>query len=76
MGQRVEIKGELNDLEKGKIEIDREGDYTKIEPDLDGKTEKARVPTAWLRGVDKDKEFDIAARHVGVKDVKVLGPCR
>ena len=29
-GQRVEIQGELEDFEKGKVEVDRKDDYTKV----------------------------------------------
>ena len=77
VGQMVEIKGDLEDFETGDIEIDRKGDYTEIELDLDGKEEKARVPTSWLRGTgaDRDQEFDIAVRRIDVDDVSVLGAC-
>jgi hypothetical protein len=77
IGQMVEIKGALKDLEIGDVEIDREGDFTEIELDLDGKKERARVPTAWLRGTgaDRDQEFKIAARRIVVDDVRVLGAC-
>jgi hypothetical protein len=77
IGQQIEVKGELEDIEKGKIEIERDGAFTEIELELDGKEEKARVPTSWL-GVpngDKDREFDIVARHVDVEHVRVLGAC-
>jgi hypothetical protein len=77
VGQIVEIKGDLEDFETGEVEIDREGDFTEIELDLDGKEEKARVPTSWLRGIgaDRDQEFDIAVRRIDVDDVRVLGAC-
>jgi hypothetical protein len=77
VGQQVEIKGELEDIEKGKIEIDRDGDFTKIELDLDGKKETARVPTTWLSTeARKEQEIDIVARRIDVEDVKVIGVCR
>jgi len=77
IGQRVEIKGELEDFEKGEVEIDRQGDFTEIELDLDGKEEKVRVPTAWLAGSvpHRDVEFDIIAREVDIEHVRVIGSC-
>jgi hypothetical protein len=77
VGQQIEIKGDLKDIEKGEIEIDQDGAFTKIEIKLDGKKETARVPTSWL-GVpadDKEQKFEIVARRVDVDDVKVLGAC-
>ena len=76
-GQRVEIRGELEDFEKGKVEIDHHDDYTKVKLHLDGKTEEAKVPSKWLNdwASDKDKKFDIVARRIDVKKVKVLGAC-
>ena len=64
VGQLVEIEGDLEDFEIGEIEIDRDGDFTEIELDLEGRKEKARVPTSWLPGIgsDGDREFEIAAR--------------
>ena len=77
VGQMVEVKGDLKDFETGEVEIEREDDFTEIELDLDGKKEKARVPTAWLRGTgaDRDQEFEIAARRIDVEEVRVLGAC-
>jgi hypothetical protein len=71
----VEIKGDLGDFKKGEIETKRDGDFTKIEMKLGGKTEKARVPTAWL-GTNADKtDVTIVSRKVDVDKVKVLGAC-
>jgi hypothetical protein len=75
IGQMVEIKGDLDDFEKGEIDIERDGDFTRIELKLDGKTEKARVPTAWLGASRGEGEFDIVSRKVDVDSVKVLGAC-
>jgi hypothetical protein len=75
VGQLVEVEGELKDFERGEVEIDREGNDTKIELDLDGRKEKARVPTAWLGPGFRDQEFDILARRIDVDDVRVLGAC-
>jgi hypothetical protein len=75
-GQRVEIEGELEDFEKGKVKVDRKDDYTKVKLELDGKDEEAKVPSAWLNEwSDKDREFEIVARRIDVKKVKVLGAC-
>ena len=68
-GQRVEIKGELEDFEKGKVEVDRKDDYTKVKLHLDGKTEEAKVPSSWLNewANPKDQKFEIVARRIDVK---------
>lgn len=77
VGQRVEIKGDLEDFEEGEVEIEKDGDFTEIELDLGGKKEKARIPTSWLGAAapNRDREFDIVARRIDVKDVRVLGAC-
>lgn len=77
VGQLVEIEGDLEDFEIGEVEIEREGDFTEIELDLEGKKEKARVPTSWLRGIGsgRDQEFEIAARRIDVDEVRVLSAC-
>ena len=76
-GRRVEIKGELEDFEKGKVELDRHKDYTKVKLSLKGHSEEAKVPTAWLNpdAGRHDEEFQIVARRIDVKHVKVLGSC-
>lgn len=76
-GQRVEIKGELEDFEKGKVEVDRKDDYTKVKLQLDGKTEEAKVPSSWLNewASQKDQKFEIVARRVDVKKISVIGSC-
>ena len=75
IGQMVEVKGDLGDFEKGEIEFDKDGDFTKIELKLDGDTEKARVPTAWLGAHRGEGQIDIVARKIDVDDIKVLGAC-
>ena len=77
VGQQVEIKGELEDFEKGEIEIKRDGEYVEIELDLDGEEEKARVPASWLADTDlkEEREIEIVARRIDVEDVRVLGAC-
>ncbi|HEU4693833.1 MAG TPA: hypothetical protein VFS23_35960 [Vicinamibacterales bacterium] len=76
VGQMIEIKGDLGDFEKGEVEFDRDGDFTDIKLKLDGKTEKARVPTSWLGGAARGEgDVDIIARKIDVDDVKVLGAC-
>jgi hypothetical protein len=46
-----------------------------IEMKLDGKTEKARVPTAWFGAPRGEGEFEIITRRIDVDSVKVLGAC-
>jgi hypothetical protein len=85
MGKLVEVRGDLGELKKGELEIDRDGDFTEVRLDLDGRDETIRVPSSWLerRSVApasrdarvEDKDIDIATRKVDVKDVKVLGSC-
>jgi hypothetical protein len=85
-GKLVEVKGELEELKKGELEIDRDGDFTEISLDLGGRDETIRVPSSWLErqsvarasrdsGRVEDKKIDIATRKVDLKDVKVLGDC-
>lgn len=76
VGQRIEIKGDLKGFEKGEMEIDRDGQFTKIELKLAGKKETIRVPNSWLATSSaRDTEFDIIARRVDVDKIKVLGGC-
>jgi hypothetical protein len=76
VGQRVEIKGDLEDIKKGEIEIENKGEFIEIELDLAGKEEKVRVPTAWLSaGTPRKAEYDIVARKIDVDNVRVLGAC-
>jgi hypothetical protein len=84
VGRMVEIRGELDELATGEIEIERDGDFTEVRLELGGKDERIRVPTSWLDGPatatrdldrDEDREIEIATRKVDVKDVKVLGSC-
>ena len=85
IGQMVEVRGDLEDLDTGELEIERDGDFTEIRLELDGDREMIRVPTAWLerqsvarasRAANQDDvEIKIATRKVDVNDVKVLGPC-
>jgi hypothetical protein len=78
LGQRVEIRGDLKDFERGEIEVEREGAYTKIELDLHGRKETIRLPTTWFTGTgtDRGQDIDIVARRIDVDDdVRVLGVC-
>ena len=75
VGQMIEVKGDLGDFERGEVEFDRDGDFTDVKLKLDGKTEKARVPTAWFGASRGEGDVDIIARKIDVDDVKVLGAC-
>ena len=77
IGWLVEVEGNLEDFETGEVEIERDGDFTEIEVELDGREETARMPTSWLGviGGDHDREFDIATRRVDVHNVRLLGAC-
>lgn len=85
-GEMVEVRGEVEDLKTGEIEIDRDGDFTEIRLEIGGHEDKIRVPTAWLeRGSvaraanadreDDDVELEIATRKIDIDDVKVIGRC-
>lgn len=77
VGRRVEITGDLDDVEKGEIEITREDDFTTIELEFEGRQEKARVPTPWFaigRSGD-EREYQVVVQRVDVDDVRPLGIC-
>jgi hypothetical protein len=74
IGQMVEVKGELGKFEQGELEFEREGEFTEIELRLGGKTEKARVPSAWI-GTPAEGEVPIVSRKIDVDEVRVVGPC-
>jgi hypothetical protein len=77
VGLRVEVAGELDDVDEGDIEIDYHGDYTELEFKVNGHKTKARIPTTWLWPATggRDVEFDVAVRTVDVERVTVLGAC-
>jgi hypothetical protein len=75
VGQMVEVKGDLGNFKTGEVEIDREDEFTEIRLKLNGKSEKARVPTAWLGPNTREGDFDIPSRKIDVDSVKVLGAC-
>lgn len=77
-GRQVEIVGEISDERTtGELEIDHDGEVTKIEFDAGGREATARIPTAWLgpqtRG--RDLDLELMVRTVDVEQVTVLGPC-
>ena len=77
-GQRVEIVGELGDsLEKGEFEVENKGLFTEIEFEVNERTAKVQVPSAWLgpATAPKDSEFDILVRTLDVENVTSLGAC-
>lgn len=76
-GQRVELKGELEDFEEGEIEIEKDGDFAEIRLELDGDEEEARVPISWLGpgAADADATLEFVARRIDVDEVRGLGAC-
>jgi hypothetical protein len=80
-GRRVEITGELEgELEKGQIEVDRDGDAVKLEIKADDRTLKLRLPekpaAVGTSGKDDD-EIDFVVRKLDVKSMKMVSPtCR
>ena len=77
IGRIVEIKGDLKDVEKGEVEIERKDDFTTIELEFPGHKEKARIPTPWFstaRSGD-ERDYQVVVQRVDVDDVRVLGTC-
>jgi hypothetical protein len=89
LGRRVEIRGELEgDVEKGEMEIERDGDWVKLEIKSNGKKVKARMPlvafipansvtgavgTTGADLADDDEiELNVLVRKLDVKDVRVV----
>jgi hypothetical protein len=75
VGKLVEVRGDLKDVETGRVQIDRDGDFTEVKLDLDDREDKVRVPTAWFGSDVRDKEYDVIARKIDVDDVRAIGPC-
>jgi hypothetical protein len=82
-GRRVEITGELEgELEKGQIEVDRDGDAVKLEIKADDRKLKLRLPempaAVGTSGKDDDDdEIDFVVRKLDVKSVKMVSSsCR
>jgi hypothetical protein len=78
VGQRVEIEGELSgDIEAGEIEIEREGSWTKLTIESDGRELTARVPQSVLimtSGSNDERRLDVLVRKVDVEGVRMLAP--
>ncbi len=90
-GKRVEVRGEIEgDIERGEMEIEREGDWVEIDIESDGKKVSTRLPwvsvmpnTTGAVGTSgelkegKDIELNINVRKIDVKDVRVVaGTCQ
>ena len=77
LGQMVQVRGDLKDFERGEVEVDREGDYTKIELNVHERKETIRLPTSWLigTGLNREQDIDIVVRRIDVDDVLALGAC-
>jgi hypothetical protein len=89
-GRRVEVRGELEgDVQKGEMEIERDGEWVKIKLQKDGDEDiETRIPlTVFLAGDapvgttgelkdDDDIELSVNVRRMDVKGVKVVtGTC-
>lgn len=91
-GKRVEVRGEAKgDFKQGEMEVERDGDWVKIEIKSDGKKVKTRIP--WVSVMPnrtdaavgtsgatlkdgKEIEMNINVRKLDVKDVKIVsGSC-
>jgi hypothetical protein len=89
-GRRVEIRGELEgEVEKGAMEIERDGDWVKIKIEKDGEDDvETRLPlsvflsadgpigTSGTLDDDEDVELNVNVRRLDVKDARVVtGTC-
>jgi len=76
VGRLVEIKGDLEDVKKGEVEIERKDDYTEIELKFAGRTERARIPTPWFAARKGDeRDYKVIVQRVDVEDVREIGAC-
>ena len=81
-GRRVEITGELEgELQKGEIEVERDGTAVKLEIKADDRTLKLRLPempaAVGTSGKDDDDEIDFVVRKLDVKSMKMVSStCR
>jgi hypothetical protein len=76
VGRLVEIRGDLEDVKKGEVEIERKDDFTEIELKFSGRTERARIPTPWFATRKGDeREYQVIVQRVDVEDVRELGAC-
>lgn len=91
-GKRVEVRGELEgEFKKGEMEVERDGDWVKIEIKSDGRNLKTRIP--WVSVMPnstavvgtsgstlkegKEIEMNLNVRKLDVKDVKIVsGSCQ
>jgi hypothetical protein len=86
IGRRVQVRGELEgDIDKGEIELERQGPLVKLEISSGGRRVKASVPvenvevgTAGVLAEDEDKvEMDVRIRKLDVESVAlVAATCR
>jgi hypothetical protein len=77
VGRIVEVKGSLEDVRKGQIEVDREYDFTTLELEFSGKNEKVRIPTPWFGAArsSNERDYQVIVQRVDVDDVRVVGNC-
>jgi hypothetical protein len=77
-GQKVEVTGKFKgNLDKGAIEVAREGDFVEIKFKAEGQDIKVKVPdvpaAVGTSGVnDKEQKVDVVVRKIEVKSVKML----
>ena len=84
-GQRVEVGGKLdNEIDKGKISVEREDGMIQIEFDAEGERKvKVKVPDVptmagpAVTASDREKTYRVAIRKIDVNSVKVVAStCR
>jgi hypothetical protein len=77
IGRIVEIEGDLEDVKKGEVEIERKDDFTTIELKFAGRTERARIPTPWFATArsGEDRDYQVVVQRVDVENVRVVGTC-
>ena len=77
VGRLVEIVGDLEEVRKGEVEVERKSDYTTIELKFSGRTERARIPTPWFSSTrdDDERDYQVIVQRVDVEAVRELGAC-
>lgn len=91
-GSRVEVRGEVEgEVDRGEMEIERDGEWVKLEIKSDGRKVKTRLPyisvspagvdtpvgTSGTLKDDEEIELNINVQKFEVKDIKVVaGECK
>lgn len=68
-GKRVEVRGELKgDIEKGEMQVERDGDWVKLKIKTDGKDVKTRIPYVSVMPNPTNTAVGTSGTSQGMKD--------